>query len=87
MVSGREELVSQVSAGGILNIKVSVQKDGEVVIVGDAAGLKYLSEACQRISGKNGPAAHHHLERQMNNLVKGSAPLTVQFSSDNADFA
>lgn len=73
-----------------MNIKVNVVKNAdkkdEVVIQADAQGLKYLVDALQKISGKDGPGGHFHLEWQFNNLIKGSAPMTLQHTSNPSDF-
>lgn len=76
--------------GDSLKIKVEIIKGvdekGEVVILADVEGLKYLADAFQRVSGKSGPNGHFHFEWQFNNLVQGSNPMTVQYSADPADF-
>lgn len=73
-----------------MKLKVTIEENEnglqEVVIVGDAQGLEQLREACGNIMDKTGPAAHHHFEWQFNNLVPGSTPMTVRFSSVESDF-
>lgn len=72
----------------MLKVTIDKNEDGlqEVEIIGDAEGLEQLRQACASVINKQGPASHHHFEWQLNNLVAGSTPMTVRFSSDNSDF-
>jgi hypothetical protein len=57
----------------------SFQDPLEIVITADADGLRYLSEVCQRLIGKQGPAAHWHLSPDMGSLEAGSIDTRICF--------
>ncbi len=51
----------------------------EIVISADADGLRYLAEVCERLIGKEGPAAHWHLSANMRSLEVGSVDTRICF--------
>jgi hypothetical protein len=51
----------------------------EVVITADAEGLQSLARACERIIGKEGPAAHWHFTEWFDNADPGSLSLEIRF--------
>jgi len=53
----------------------------EVVITADAEGLQSLARICERIIGKEGPAAHWHFMEWMDNADPGSVNLVLRFES------
>lgn len=59
------------------------EKPREIVITADADGLQYLSEVCQRLIGKQGPAAHWHLMADMGSLEVGSIDTRICFVEKN----
>jgi hypothetical protein len=63
---------------GKLHISYNAEKE-IIEIVGDENGLKYLSQVCNQIIGKKGPAAHFHLMSKMNNIEKGSIDTDIYF--------
>ncbi len=63
-----------------MNGKISAQViNNEIVIKGNAEGLKHLAEVCLRIAGKEGPAAHWHFSVDMGNLQRPSTSATIFF--------
>lgn len=62
-------------------IKITYNKEKKLIsILADADGLKYLSDICLSIIGKDTPAGHFHLMRRMGNLEKGSIDTEIIFS-------
>lgn len=76
-------MTNENSGRGRLKIFV---RDDEVVIRGDDTGLSYLASVCSRIIGKQGPAAHDHLEWQTNDLLEGSNSVVVEYVDGDFDF-
>jgi hypothetical protein len=48
-----------------------------ILIKADSGGLKYLSDVCLNMIGKNDPSGHFHLSEKMNNLEKGSIDTII----------
>jgi hypothetical protein len=59
------------------------QEPSEIVVTADADGLRYISEVCQRLIGKQGPAAHWHLSADMGTLEAGSIDTRICFAKNN----
>jgi len=57
-------------------------KDDRILLLGDKAGLEFLSNCCLSVIGKHDPSGHIHLEWQNNNLVEGSTETILEFSND-----
>ncbi len=62
------------------------KKNEEVVIRGNAQGLKFLAGACLAVIGKNDPSGHILLQWQMNNLQQGSVQAVVEYSDNANDY-
>lgn len=69
-------------------IKIRFDKDKkEILVMGDKKGLEFLASCCLSIIGRNTPAGHIHLMKDMNNLKKGSVNTVIIFSDDPEDFS
>jgi hypothetical protein len=68
-------------------LKISRLESGEIEIIGNRAGLKDLSDVCQRLSelsdeeAKTG-ANHYHIADYMNNAEEGSLELIILCKPD-----
>lgn len=61
--------------------------DGEIEIVGNRDGLKWLADVCLSMSKitdqeANTPANHYHIADYMNNAEEGSLPLIILCNPD-----
>ena len=69
----------------IEKIKVILKANGEIEIIGNRAGLKYLAEICNSLSELSNEetktaANHYHIADYMNNAEEGSIPLIILFN-------
>ncbi len=62
-------------------LKITFEK-GEVRIQGDKEGLEYLADCCRRIIGKTDPSGHWHLSPEMDNLLNGSLPTSIEYAEE-----
>ncbi len=57
----------------------------EIIISGNAEGLKHLADVCEKTIGKTTPAGHYHLSPKMGNTDDDSVVAMVCFCDSLRD--
>jgi len=66
-----------------IKLKITYNKENkEILIKGNKDGLEFLSDCCLRIIGKSDPSGHIHLMPEMNNLIKGSINVIIEYTDN-----